>query len=80
MFLHVHGSVIDERSQILPATDLTEECPRALTKTLGPARVLVTGVASGCMDAIGTVRGRIDAKVHPLLAHEAMAIPLQLPR
>jgi len=32
------------------------------------------------MDAIGTVRARIDAKVHPLLAHEAMAIPLQLPR
>jgi DNA polymerase-3 subunit delta' len=32
------------------------------------------------MDAIGTARERIDANVHPLLALEAMAISLQLPR
>jgi DNA polymerase III subunit delta' len=32
------------------------------------------------MDAIGTARERIDANVPPLLALEAMAISLQLPR
>jgi DNA polymerase-3 subunit delta' len=32
------------------------------------------------MDAIGTARERIDANVQPLLALEAMAISLQLPR
>jgi DNA polymerase-3 subunit delta' len=32
------------------------------------------------MDAIGTARERIDANVNPLLALEAMAISLQLPR
>jgi DNA polymerase-3 subunit delta' len=32
------------------------------------------------MDAIGTARERIDANVLPLLALEAMAISLQLPR
>jgi DNA polymerase III subunit delta' len=44
------------------------------------ARVLAPEQLLGCMDAIGTARERIDANVHPLLALEAMAISLQLPR
>ena len=45
-----------------------------LASVLSPERLL------GCMDAIGTARERIDANVQPLLALEAMAISLQLPR
>lgn len=45
-----------------------------LARALSPERLL------GCMDAIGTARERIDANVQPLLALEAMAITLQLPR
>ncbi|MEO6143387.1 MAG: DNA polymerase III subunit delta', partial [Dermatophilaceae bacterium] len=45
-----------------------------LARALPPERLLVA------MDAIGTARERIDANVHPLLALEAMAISLQLPR
>ncbi|HEY8652882.1 MAG TPA: DNA polymerase III subunit delta' [Dermatophilaceae bacterium] len=45
-----------------------------LAGVLSPERLL------GCMDAIGTARERIDANVQPLLALEAMAISLQLPR
>lgn len=45
-----------------------------LTRALSPEQLLV------CMDAIGTARERIDANVQPLLALEAMAVSLQLPR
>ena len=45
-----------------------------LVRVLSPEQLL------GCMDAIGTARERIDANVAPLLALEAMAISLQLPR
>ena len=45
-----------------------------LAGVLSPERLL------SCMDAIGTARERIDANVQPLLALEAMAISLQLPR
>jgi len=44
------------------------------------ARVLPPEKLLGCMDAIGTARERIEANVQPLLALEAMAISLQLPR
>jgi len=47
---------------------------RQLARVLSPERLL------GCMDAIGTARERIDANVNTLLALEAMAISLQLPR
>jgi len=47
---------------------------RHLVRVLSPEQLL------GCMDAIGTARERIDANVHSLLALEAMAISLQLPR
>ena len=47
---------------------------RQLARVLSPERLL------GCMDAIVTARERIDANVAPLLALEAMAISLQLPR
>jgi DNA polymerase-3 subunit delta' len=53
--------------------DMTEQV-RQLARVLSPEQLL------GCMDAIGTARERIDANVHPLLALEAMAISLQLPR
>ena len=45
-----------------------------LADVLGPEQLLQA------MDAIGTARERIDANVPPLLALEAMAISLQLPR
>ncbi len=52
------------------------------------ARQVVTRVAEalpaervlGAMDAVGTARERIDANVAPLLALEAMALDLRLPR
>jgi DNA polymerase-3 subunit delta' len=53
--------------------DMTEQV-RQLARVLSPEQLL------GCMDAIGTARQRIDANVHSLLALEAMAISLQLPR
>lgn len=53
--------------------DMTEQV-RQLAAVLSPERLLA------CMDAIGTARERIGANVHPLLALEAMAISLQLPR
>ena len=53
--------------------DMTEQV-RQLARVLSPEQLL------GCMDAIGTARERIDANVHTLLALEAMAISLQLPR
>ena len=53
--------------------DMTEQI-RQLTRVLSPEQML------GCMDAIGTARERIDANVNTLLALEAMAISLQLPR
>jgi DNA polymerase III subunit delta' len=53
--------------------DMTEQV-RQLAQVLSPEQLL------GCMDAIGTARERIDANVHTLLALEAMAISLQLPR
>jgi len=53
--------------------DMIEQV-RQLARVLSPEQLL------GCMDAIGTARERIDANVHSLLALEAMAISLQLPR
>jgi len=53
--------------------DMTEQV-RQLARVQSPEQLL------GCMDAIGTARERIDANVHSLLALEAMAISLQLPR
>ena len=53
--------------------DMTEQI-RQLTRVLSPEQLL------GCMDAICTARERIDANVNTLLALEAMAISLQLPR
>jgi DNA polymerase-3 subunit delta' len=53
--------------------DMSEQV-RQLARVLSPEQLL------GCMDAIGTARERIDANVQPLLALEAMAISLQLPR
>jgi DNA polymerase III subunit delta' len=53
--------------------DMSEQV-RQLARVLSPEQLL------GFMDAIGTARERIDANVHPLLALEAMAISLQLPR
>lgn len=52
----------------------TAEQVRQLARVLSPEQLL------GCMDAIGTARDRIDANVQSLLALEAMAISLQLPR
>jgi DNA polymerase III subunit delta' len=53
--------------------DMTEQV-RQLARVLSPEQLL------GCMDAIGTARERIDANVQTLLALEAMAVSLQLPR
>jgi DNA polymerase III, gamma/tau subunits len=53
--------------------DMTEQVQQ-LARVLSPEQLL------GCMDAIGTARERIDANVQTLLALEAMAISLQLPR
>jgi DNA polymerase-3 subunit delta' len=53
--------------------DMTEQV-RQLARVLSPEQLL------GCLDAIGTARERIDANVQTLLALEAMAISLQLPR
>ena len=53
--------------------DMIEQV-RQLCRVMSPEQLL------GCMDAIGTARERIDANVNPLLALEAMAISLQLPR
>lgn len=53
--------------------DMVEQV-RQLARVMSPEQLL------GCMDAIGTARERIDANVNTLLALEAMAISLQLPR
>ncbi|MEP7036416.1 MAG: DNA polymerase III subunit delta' [Dermatophilaceae bacterium] len=53
--------------------DMAEQVQQ-LARVLSPERLLQS------MDAIGTARERIDANVQPLLALEAMAISLQLPR
>jgi DNA polymerase-3 subunit delta' len=45
-----------------------------VTELLGPDDLL------RAMDAIGTARERIGANVNPLLALEAMALCLRLPR
>ncbi len=45
-----------------------------VAQVLSSERVLIA------MDAIGTARERISANVQPLLAHEAMALDLRLPR
>jgi DNA polymerase III subunit delta' len=45
-----------------------------VSELLGPDQLL------GAMDAIGTARERIGANVNPLLALEAMALDLRLPR
>lgn len=46
----------------------------ALSRAMSPVQLL------GAMDAIGTARERIEANVPPLLALEAMAVSLRLPR
>lgn len=67
--LMVHaGASIDLVNQ-----DMSEQV-RALARILSPEQLL------GCLDAIGTARERINANVQTLLALEAMAISLQLPR
>jgi len=53
--------------------DMADHVQR-LADVLAPEQLLQA------MDAIGTARERIDANVSPLLALEAMAISLQLPR
>ena len=53
--------------------DMAEQVHQ-LARVLSPERLLES------MDAIGIARERIDANVQPLLALEAMAISLQLPR
>ena len=53
--------------------DMSEQVQQ-LARALSPERLLQ------CMDAIDTARERIDANVQPLLALEAMAVSLQLPR
>ena len=45
-----------------------------VAQVLSSERVLIA------MDAIGTARERISANVQPLLALEAMALDLRLPR
>lgn len=60
------------------ATALVNEDARSVVQqvaqVLSPERVLIA------MDAIGTARERIAANVQPLLALEAMALDLRLPR
>jgi DNA polymerase-3 subunit delta' len=53
--------------------DMSEQV-RQLARVLSPEQLL------GCLEAIGTARERINANVQSLLALEAMAICLQLPR
>ncbi|CCH79017.1 ATPase (fragment) [Nostocoides japonicum T1-X7] len=60
-----------------PVALVNEDNPRLvdeLATALSPEQVL------RCIDAIGTARERIDANVAPLLALEAMALDLRLPR
>ena len=54
--------------------DMADHVAARWPTSLGPEQLL------RAMDAIGTARERIDANVPPLLALEAMAISLQLPR
>ena len=62
----------------MPASALVNEDSRQVVQRvaelLGPDELL------GAMDAIGTARERIGANVNPLLALEAMALDLRLPR
>ena len=67
LVLHTGASVA------LVNQDMADHVQR-LADVLGPEKLLQA------MDAIGTARERIDANVPPLLALEAMAISLQLPR
>ena len=67
LVLHTGSSVA------LVNQDMADHVQR-LADVLGPEQLLQA------MDAIGTARERIDANVPPLLALEAMAISLQLPR
>ena len=67
LVLHTGASVA------LVNQDMADHVQR-LADVLGPEQLLQA------MDAIGTARERIDANVSPLLALEAMAISLQLPR
>ena len=66
--------VVHSGASIALVNQDTTEQVRQLARVLSPEQLL------GCMDAIGTARERIDANVHSLLALEAMAISLQLPR
>ncbi len=67
LVLHTGASVA------LVNQDMADHVQR-LADVLGPEQLL------HAMDAIGPARERIDANVPPLLALEAMAISLQLPR
>ena len=59
-------------------SDLVNEDSRQVVTRV--AEVLSAEQLLGAMDAIGTARTRIDANVSPLLALEAMALDLRLPR
>ncbi len=59
-------------------TSLVNEDARQVVTRV--AEVLTAEQVLGAMDAIGTARERIDANVAPLLALEAMALDLRLPR
>ncbi len=59
-------------------SDLVNEDSRQVVTRV--AEVLSAEELLGAMDAIGTARTRIDANVSPLLALEAMALDLRLPR
>ncbi len=56
---------------------VNEDARQVVTRV---AEVLTAEQVLGAMDAIGTARERIDANVAPLLALEAMALDLRLPR
>lgn len=67
LLLHSGASVGLVNQDNLPAV-------QALARTMSPEQLL------GAMDAIGTARERIGLNVSPLLALEAMALSLRVPR
>ena len=54
--------------------------PDAMDKVRGLASVFTAEQLLGAMDAITEARDRINANVPPLLALEAMALQLRMPR
>ena len=67
MVLHSGAAIGLVNHDSLPAV-------QALARSMSPEQLL------GAMDAIGTARERIGLNVNPLLALEAMAISLRVPR